>query len=218
MAQVEDIFAQVDEQLEADRVQKYWEKNQKWIVLTFVLFFIALFAYVGWQEYRQRQDRAASDIFLSSLESFNADKPDLAKEKLSKLMENFSDHGYATLGELLQARLLAQGGDVEGAIGHLESLATRSDLSGLLRDLALLNAAYLTAKDRARAVSFLARIDPNSPYQPHALELQGLLASQAGEMKVALDTYRKAIGLNPAASLRKRLELRIEKMGEGGGV
>ncbi|MBF0461179.1 MAG: tetratricopeptide repeat protein [Magnetococcales bacterium] len=210
---MQDIFEQVDEQLELDRVQEWWKANRKWLISGLVLFFLLLFAYVGWRDYQARQNQAASEQFVAVQELLTQKEADPAQKALQALQQAHPGHGYAQFGRFLQARLLAEAGNRAAALEQLELLVKESQ-SALLSDLALLNAAYLTVDEARRAETFLARIDPHSPYRAHVLELQGLLAAQQGDQTTALARYREARGLAPDGSLRSRLESRLERMGE----
>lgn len=209
---MQDIFEQVDEQLEADRVQKFWEANRSRLIGGLVLFFGMLFAYVGWQEYQLRQSQAASQQFMLAEELFNKQDTANGQKALQTLLQSHSGHGYALFGRFLQARLLADAGNREGALEQLALLVKESSLP-LLADLALLNAAYLTADQAEQAEPFLARIDAHSPYRAHALELQGLLAAQRGDQQTAITRYREARAMALEGTLRSRLESRLERMG-----
>ncbi len=209
---MQDIFEQVDEQLEMDRVQKWWEANRKWLIAGLVFFFILLFAYVGWRDYQLRQDHAASEQFMVFQDALGKSEAASAQKGFDALLNGHPGHGYAQFGRFLEARALAAQGNREGALAQLALLVKESG-SSLLVDLALLNAAYLTVGEASQAESFLARMNDHSPYRAHALELQGLLAAQRGDPQAALERYREAHALAPEGSLRSRLESRLERLG-----
>ncbi|MBF0096695.1 MAG: tetratricopeptide repeat protein [Magnetococcales bacterium] len=212
---MQDIFEQVDEQLEADRVQKWWVANRRWVIAGFVSFFAALFAYVGWQDYRTRQNQAASDYFLVVQDLYAKGDVEGAERQLQLLLQHHSGHAYGLFGHLLQAKALATAGKAEAALQQLEVVIKAADLA-LLRDLALLNAAYLTASESGKAEGYLQRMESQSPYRGHALELRGVLAAQRGDLQAAAAHYREARAASTeGGSLRARLESRLERMGSG---
>ncbi|MBF0162744.1 MAG: tetratricopeptide repeat protein [Magnetococcales bacterium] len=209
---MQDIFEQVDEQLEAERLHKYWQANRNRLLAALLLFFMLLFAYVGWQEYQARQDSAAAELFMRLQDRLNKQENEAAQKELQTLLGSHAGHSYAQFGRLLQARLLATAGNRSGALEQLTLLIQESH-TPLLQDLALLNAAYLTAEKPEQAEPFLQRISSHSPYRAHALELQGLLAAQRGDSAAALAHYRDARAVAGEGSLRNRLESRLEQMG-----
>ncbi|MEO5339031.1 MAG: tetratricopeptide repeat protein [Magnetococcus sp. MYC-9] len=209
---MQDIFEQVDEQLEAERLQKFWQANRVWLLTGVVLFFVLLLAYVGWRDHQARQDQAASEQFEALQTLFDKKESDAGRKQLQVLLDRHPGHGYALFGRFLQAKALADAGQRDAALEQLTLLVQESSVP-LLADLALLNAAYLTAAEAGRAEPFLARIAPTSPYRAHALELQGLLAAQRGDAQAALNLYREARTVAPEGTLRSRLESRLERMG-----
>ena len=208
---MQDLFEQVDEQLDAERVQRFWEKNHIRVIGGVVLLFVGLFIYVGWRDYRLQQDHAASEQFARASAWLDKKETDPAHAELTKLLETHAGHGYAMLSHFLLAKSLASAGKIAEAVTHLDRLAQEADLA-ILADLALLNAAYLTADEIPRAQTFLARMTASSPYQAHALELKGLFAAQQGRQAHAITHYRKARELAPEGTLRRRLENRLERL------
>jgi predicted negative regulator of RcsB-dependent stress response len=212
---MQDIFEQVDEQLEADRMHTWWVANRRWVITGFIFFFASLFAYVGWQDYRTKQNHVASDYFLVVQDLYAKGDVAGAERQLHLLLQNQSGHAYGLFGRFLQAKALAAVGKTEAALQQLEEVIKGSNLR-LLRDLALLNAAYLTASESDKAEGYLQRMESQSPYQGHALELRGVLATQRGDLQAAAARYREARAASTeGGSLRARLESRLERMGGG---
>jgi predicted negative regulator of RcsB-dependent stress response len=211
MAEIDTIFEQVDEQIDADKAHKFWKENRKFIVGGLILLFAGLFAYVGWKDVRMKEDQALSDSFIQS--QTLTEKGDLAgSEKiLQNLMAESGDHGYGLLATLVNAQALAKAGKVTEAVAGFEALAAKTANSPL-QGLALLNAAYLTVEEKGRAKEFLAKIDEKSPFRPHALELEGLLLAREGDMKNALARYQEALQLGADGELRSRLNTRLERL------
>ena len=208
---MQDIFEHVDEQLDAERVHKFWQQNRKWVIGGLILLFVSLFVYVQWRDYRVQQSQAASDQFVMAQDLFDKEDRENGQKQLQKLLKEYSGHGYALFGRFLQAKSLVAEGKTAAAVEQLQQLVKEAD-TPLLVDLALLNAAYLTSGDGKRSVAFLTRIKDDSPYRAHALELQGLLAAQSGDDKNALASYQEARALAPEGTLRRRLESRLERL------
>ncbi|MBF0184452.1 MAG: tetratricopeptide repeat protein [Magnetococcales bacterium] len=209
---MQDIFEQVDEQLEADRVHKWWLANRQAVIAGFVFFFAALFAYVGWQEYRVKQSQAASEYFLVVQDLYGKGDQAGAEKQLQQLLQAHSGHAYSQFGLFLQAKALASSGKTAEALAQLERVVKESELP-LLRDLALLNAAYLSAGEASKAEGYLSRMGGQSPFRAQALELRGVMAAQQGDAAAAAARYREARALAVEGSLRARLESRLERMG-----
>ncbi|MBF0589237.1 MAG: tetratricopeptide repeat protein [Magnetococcales bacterium] len=210
------IFDEVQEALEEEKTRKMWLKYRPYVIAFFVVFFASLFAKVGWQNYQQGKDREASDLFFTAMEAMEKKDTATASKQFTTLFETQPDHGYSKLARLMQARLSAQGGDKSAALSHMEILAQDTNDSGTNRaihNLALLNAARLTASDPTRAKGFLENIDADSPFQVQAQEMLGLMALKMGDRKGALLHFTDALGRNPGGELQARLTHQMERLG-----
>ncbi|MBF0453211.1 MAG: tetratricopeptide repeat protein [Magnetococcales bacterium] len=211
MAQIDTIFEQVDEQLDADKAQKFWRDNQKWIIGALIVLFASLFAYVSWRDARLKEDRTISDLYIQAQVLEKKGDRAGAEEILQRVMTEHGEHGYALLARLTDAQVLAKAGKRDEAVAHLEVLAAKSSGSPL-QGLALLNAAYLTSDNEQQALDFLAKIDEKSSFRPHALELEGLLLAKAGKGQMASARYQQAIQQGADGALRQRLNRRLERL------
>ncbi len=208
---MEDIFAQVDEQLDADRAEKFWRDNQKRIIGGLVILFLGLFIYVGVREYRQSRDQTASDLFIAADKLFAKGDMAAGRKGLEPLLKDYSDHGYGILARFLDARALAKAGQIDPAVAQLRMVA-REEGDSPLAGLAWLNAAYLTVGQPERAAELLKNIGDDSPFRAHALELTGLMAARKGKDGEALNHYRQALAMNPEGALKERLQERLERL------
>lgn len=214
-SQIQDIFEQVDEELEAERVEKFWRANRGWIVSGILLFFIALFSYVGWREYRENQDIQAADKFLQAMEAMDKGQNEEGLKQISTLQSQFGGHGYATLAPLLEAKALTDTGKPEAALAVLEQLGKNDQALAPLRALAWLQAAYLVAGQPEKAEGYLANIPVESAFIAPALELKGLFALGRGDRAGALALFREAQGKRPQNTLRERLDLLVQRLTAG---
>ncbi|MBF0142966.1 MAG: tetratricopeptide repeat protein [Magnetococcales bacterium] len=217
MAQIGDIFEIVDEEMDADRVRRRWLKYRGVLIGGLVLLFAGLFAYVGWESWRERVDQQASDLFLTAWNGYEKADATVNRAELERLLATYPRHGYALLGRLLQAREMVREGQVDRALMLLQEAAAEAGRDAPLADYAWLNAAYLTAAEPARCLGFLDRIGEGSAFRGHALELKGLLSDHEGKAEEALKWYREALEKSRAGGLRERLSRRVERLGGAAG-
>ncbi|MGN7611834.1 tetratricopeptide repeat protein [Magnetococcales bacterium HHB-1] len=214
-----DVFQEVDEELESERLYKFWLKNKKAIVGSISLFFLGLFIYVGMEAYQESQDRDASQMFQAVLEVNAQDEKgkQTRNEKLTALLKEHPEHGYATLGRFHQVQDLLKEDRKEDALKALQALA--KDLAeSPLQGLALLNGAYLVAEDTKKAIQLLEQIKKDSPFRGAALELKGVFAYQKGDFDMALKHYKEALSIRQSGPLAERLRQRIQRLeGPRGG-
>ncbi|NGZ05609.1 MAG: tetratricopeptide repeat protein [Magnetococcales bacterium] len=205
--EVEGIFEEIDEQLEAENAARLWKQYQPWIITSVVALFLGLFAYTGWTEYQKKRDQEVSERYFAALDGAD-EKTDAG---LRAVAEGYGAHGYALLARLTTARTLNDAGKTDEAVRILEEVAGQANPP--LKDLALLQAGYVLADDAKRAMTQLEKIGRDSVFKPHALELTGVLTAAGGDQTQALANYKDALSLKPEGGLRKRLEQRIQRMG-----
>ncbi|MBF0189525.1 MAG: tetratricopeptide repeat protein [Magnetococcales bacterium] len=208
--ELEGIFEEVDQQLEAENVARMWLKNRYWIIGGLVCLFLGLFAYVGWSEYQKKRDLEVADRYLGAME-VRIDDDAAGRKALNAVTADYGQHGYALMARFAEARALAEEGKRDEAVRLLEEVSATAGVP--LKDLATLQAAYVLADDPKRALQRLEGMARESAYKPHALEFAGILTSGSGDDKGALALYKDALSLKPEGGLRKRLERRIQRMG-----
>ncbi|MEO5345145.1 MAG: tetratricopeptide repeat protein [Magnetococcus sp. YQC-9] len=213
MAQLEiqGIFEEVDEQLEAENAAKMWQKYQNWIIGGLVLLFAGLFAFVGWNDYQKKRDQEVSQRYLTALDALSSADDAVGRKGLTEVAATYGDHGYALLARFAEARALAREGKTDAAALMLEEVAAMAKPP--LKNLAIMQAAFVISDDPKRALRRLENIPRDSVFKPHALELAGVLTAGQGDRAAALALYKDALSLKPEGGLRKRLERRIQRMG-----
>ncbi|MBF0271204.1 MAG: tetratricopeptide repeat protein [Magnetococcales bacterium] len=208
--ELEGIFEEVDEQLEAENVARMWQRNRHWIIGGLVVLFMGLFAYVGWTEYMKKRDIEVADHYLGAMD-VRSDDDAAGRKALNEVAATYGQHGYALMARLAEARALAEEGKRDAAVRLLEEVSASAGTP--LKDLATLQIAYVLADDPKLALQRLEGISRESVYKPQALEFAGVLTSGSGDDKGALALYKDALSLKPEGGLRKRLERRIQRMG-----
>ncbi|MBF0194658.1 MAG: tetratricopeptide repeat protein [Magnetococcales bacterium] len=211
MAQIDNIFEEIDEQMDADKAHKFFKENQTLIIGSLVLLFVGLFAFVAWRDARIKENQSLSDQYIQAQELETKGDRAGAKAIFQAIIKENGDHGYGLLSLLSDAQALAKAGKNDDAIASFEAIAAKTTNSPL-QGMALLNAAYLSDNDDARAKGFLAKIDAASSFRPHALELEGLLLARAGDEKEAYKRYQEAIQAGASGQLEQRLKTRIERL------
>ncbi|GAB0058405.1 hypothetical protein SIID45300_02754 [Candidatus Magnetaquicoccaceae bacterium FCR-1] len=213
MAQIEiqGIFEEVDEQLEVENAARMWMKYKVWIFGGLILLFVGLFAYVGWTEYQKKRDQEVAQRYLTALDGLSDADETAGRKGLAEVAATYGDHGYALLARFAEARILAREGKTEEAALMLEEVAAMAKPP--LKNLAIMQAAFVISDDPKRALRRLENIPRDSVFKPHALELAGVLTAGQGDAPGALALYKDALSLKPEGSLRKRLERRIQRMG-----
>ncbi|MBF0179826.1 MAG: tetratricopeptide repeat protein [Magnetococcales bacterium] len=209
--EVEGIFEEIDEQLEAENVAKFWLQHQNWIIGGLIALFVGLLVFVGWQEWQKKRDREVSDTYLSAIEALNRGDVEAGRNGLREVVRGYGDHGFAQMARFREAQALAGEGKGNDAALLLEEAAAMAVPP--MKNMAIINASYVIADDDKLALRRLGNIPKESVFKPHALELAGVLTLKQGEAQAALGMFQEALTLKPDAGLRKRLEYRIQRLG-----
>lgn len=209
--ELDGIFAEIDEQMEAENVARWWIANRYWVMTGLGLLFLGLFVYVGWMEYQKKLDQEVAGHYLLAMDSLDSGDTTTSRKGLNEVLVKYGDHGFAQLARFMEARTLVQDGKNEAAAQMLEQVAALSEPP--LKNLAIINSAFVIADDAKLAVKRLGNIPKESVFKAHALELEGVLTVRQGDPKGGLAHYKEALALKPEGGLRKRLERRVQRLG-----
>jgi hypothetical protein len=204
---VGDIFREVDEDLQRDRLKELWAKYNIALIAVAVALVAGTAGWEGWKTYTQRRDEANGQIYAEALLLADSGKAKEAAEAFAKIAQD-AGAGYAALARLEQAALLAKQGDRAGAVAVYDALADDSGAGRSMRDLAtLLSVEH--ADPKADPASLIQRLQPltdaSSPWRYAAIELSAALATRMGDMIRARSLYAQIADDNAApAGLRAR--------------
>ncbi len=175
----EEIISEIEEDLQKERLKKYWKIYGKYIYSLTILIILTV---GGWQLYQyneKRKNNEASNIFLNILE---VSKVDISKaineiDKINKL-----PRGYETLIKFQKFNLLINNQQISEAVILLEEIYSDNNLDQSYRDLALiLNVMYLNNKELS--LEYIEKILNNNYYSNIAKELKAYILFENGKIK-----------------------------------
>lgn len=219
---VVDIFDEVEEDLRAERARRLAQKYG-WL---FVLAVIAIIAGVaGWQYYQRQQaqqDAAVAARYIAAMEAIEqapAVNPQARAAQLAPLQDlsKTAPEGYRTLADLRAAGLMADAGNVQGAVNLYNQVAADQKADPLLRDLAVLLAA-MRDLDHGDPVNLAARLGPLSlpgnAWAPLAKEQLAILDLRQGKQDDA-KAKLKALSsdITAPAGVRARANALLQGLG-----
>lgn len=183
-----DIFREVDEALQQERVEKLWKEHNTSIILLVVTLLIAtagFSAYTAWNNWR---DQAETSTLIMAMEQDNA------AEALQKLAGD-SRKGQQTVAVLAAGGKHLENGEFEEALAVYENALNQGqvtkDFEGLIRILA--TRLYYTREDENSADKMMALLKPvldskNNPWLHHAHAEAALIkAHYSQDYDAALD-------------------------------
>ncbi len=186
---------EVDEDLQQERLNKFWKKYS-WLVYTIVVLILATTAGIQlYQSWRMKVRVAESDAYENAVVKIFAQQPDEAKPALVQLA-NTGRTGYKYLARLELAGLAARQNDSETALKEFKTLMD-SDAPKSLRAVATLS--YVGHQvDSGDPKELLKQLDPlldNPAFVGMAAELATVLYIRDNRPQEAQKMLHKALAL-----------------------
>tara|TARA_Y100001970_G_scaffold293282_1_gene439052 strand:+ start:1240 stop:1872 length:633 start_codon:yes stop_codon:yes gene_type:complete len=175
----EEIISEIEEDLQKERLKKYWKIYGKYIYSLTILIILTV---GGWQLYQYNEKRKnieASNIFLKILEVSKVDTLKAINEidKIKKL-----PRGYELLIKFQKFNLLVNNQQISEAVVLLEEIYSDNNIDQNYRDLALiLSVMYLNNKDHS--LEYIEKILNNNYYSNIAKELKAYVFFENGRIK-----------------------------------
>lgn len=151
----ESLFREVDEDVRQEQFKKLWARYGNLIMALCVLVIAGVAGYQGWKYWQARQADAAGENFFTAVALAESGKSDDAL----KQFEAVSHEGFAVLGKLREAGILAAKGQAPEAVSLYDAVAANGSVDATLRDLARVRAA-LALTDTASPADLAARLKP----------------------------------------------------------
>ncbi len=206
----EEVFREVDEDLQRDRMLALWRRYGGLLMALAVLLVLATAGWVGWRAWQERQQAAEAQRFAAAVADIGSEPAEAAAR-----LESFAgeaETGYRSLARLREAEARARAGDEPGAVAALEALASDGSADPLLRDLASVLAAGRQIETGDPA-ALKARLEPlaapDAPYRFTARELLALLALRTGDTAGARKTLEE---LSREATLPDQQQQRVSQL------
>jgi hypothetical protein len=210
------LFREIDEDLRRERYMKLWKAYGRYITGAALTIILATAGWVWWQNNQTSMRGEEGERYAAAAALVGKGDPTAAIEAFSQVAAK-SGAGYAALAKLREAALRASKGDLKGATALYDAVAGDSDANPNLRDLARL-LGTLSQLDTGNPAALTAKLAPlangDGPWRYAALELTGLLAERAGDIKRAREIYTKLVDDAAApSSLRVRVRVYLDLLG-----
>ena len=203
-----DIFQEHEEDLRRDRYERLAKKYGGVVIAGLVAIVAATAGYVLWKNWHQARQQAATLQLAEAVESAGPGAASAAGLPALDAVAKGAPAGPAGLARLYEAGVKARTGDGAGAIALYDALAEDGSLPVVYRDLAaLLSVQQQVGDGDPKALSQrLARLSADvNPWRVSARELDGLLATRAGDKARAKTLFQQlADDKDAPAGLRAR--------------
>lgn len=216
---VPDIFDEVEEELRAERAQKFLTQYAGWMLGAVLLVVIAVAGWQAWRWHQAKQDERAGAAYIGAMlatEQPGGAGSAAALNQFDALAVQ-APQGYRTLSRLQAAALQAQTGHLKEALALWDAVAGDGNADPLLRDLASLLWAQHQVESGDPAI-VRARLEPLAgtpgPWRALAQEQIALLDLRQGrtdQAKQTLTALRNAA--DAPAGVKERATALLARLG-----
>ncbi|MGE0419035.1 MAG: tetratricopeptide repeat protein [Acetobacteraceae bacterium] len=217
-----DIFDEINEELRAEKAQRLLKQYGGLIFAACLLVIAAVAGWQGWKYWQARQDLAAANAYLTTLNAVESAPADnaAARAAASKgfdALATQAPEGYRTLAQLQAAAAQAAAGNLKEAATLWDQVAADSAADPLLRDLAsLLWASHQI--DNGDPALLQARLKPlttpGNAWRSLAQEQLALLDLRQGHQDEARTAFRKlAEDVTAPSGVRGRASAMLAQLG-----
>jgi hypothetical protein len=174
-----DIFREVDEDVQRDKVENFWKRYQTPIFVIAALIVAATAAWSYYTSERTKAAEAANTRFLAAVELADSGKSAEAVAAFDEIVKSGAK-GYATLARLRGAEELSKS-DKDKALAALDAIIDDKTVDNLTREVAQMRAALIALESGDRdkmMMKFGPLITSTGPFRFSAQEWTGLDALQ----------------------------------------
>ena len=209
-----EIFREIDEELQQERVAKLWQRYGGWLIAAAVGVVLAVSGNVFWTRYDAQRKAEMGNSYETAAALVEAGDAKKGAEAFATLADDASG-GYATLARLREAEALVTAGDPEAAGVVFRKVA--AEAGAPYADLALLRAVRLGIGSGDTS-ALLKELEPllaaGNPWRPLAVETEAALRLQAGETDKASTLYKSlADDASTPSQLRSRAAEMVRALG-----
>lgn len=203
-----DIYETEQEQIDA--IKHWWDENGRSIIIGLVLGICALFAWNGWNTYIQKRNESASSHYIKMTQAVENNQNEKAQSLVDELVKQYGATHYASLAQMMGAKLDAENSNAESAIKRLQWILAKGKQEAF-KDIARLRLAelYVSQSDLSKATSVLSGVKGEA-FAPQANELKGDVALAEGDVSQARSFYSAAL---TNATNKLLLQMKLDNLG-----
>lgn len=189
-----DIFQEVDEDLRKDRFEQIWKDYGRYAVAAAIAIVIAVGGWKAWEFYTISERQKLSHQYEVAARLLAEGKKSDASALFAGLAKK-SDGSYGLLAQLQRAAIIAEGGDISGAVSIYDQIAADSSNTQMVRDAAVLfSVTWRVDQPDANLGELKQRLQPlidrKSQWRFSAAELTGVIALREGDRAAARKVFQ----------------------------
>ena len=195
------------------RFVEFFKENRRWIVAVAAACVVLVLALLGWNQFRERQDRLASEAYSRALRAYQREDYETALHNLEEVV-GYRWSRYRPLGMLYTAQAYLHLQKPAEAVSVLENLLDAS-LDSYLRQLALFTLGHAKALEDGCSQAtgpFAEAARMEGPLGGEALLGKARCNAESGATKEAVEDYRDYLRRYPESDRATEISLRIQEL------
>ena len=203
-----------EEKVEA--IKKWWKDNGLSVAAGVAIGLAAVFGWRAWSDYRDSVAGAASNDFDRMMLAAVSGESESAVAQAALLGEEYGSTPYATLGQLMLAKVHYQAGKPAEAMSALEQVIAQAPDPALARLAGLRLARIQVAEGQLdAAAATVAAHDDGASFAGDFAAVRGDIAAARGDADTARREYDKAIA--EGSGLSQLVRLKLDNLPGGAG-
>lgn len=196
------------EEQQVEALKEWWDENGRAVLLGVGLGILIIAAYNFWQNRKEANAVAASDLYSQSVDALRSGDAAKAQELAVELSGDHSGTLYASYARMAAARAAIEAGDIAAAADHLKWAVSNTDQPDV-KVIAQMRLARVNAElgDVEAGLKALPK-SVNDAFKGQVEEVRGDLQLLSGDVGAARQAYEAALeagGVTDPATLQIKL-------------
>jgi predicted negative regulator of RcsB-dependent stress response len=205
----------LQEQEQIDALKAWWKENRRTVILTAIVFVVAMAGVQAWRYYQQSQTQQAAELYGALQQLVPENNAKKIREATATLIDKFSSTAYAPRAALISAKVNYQSGDLQRAKAQLQWVIDHA-AEDELQDTARLRLAGILLDEKNYAEGLRLLEAKHSPaYDAFYLDLKGDVLLAQGKPAEARGAYQAAFDkIDKKSNYRDLIQIKLDALGE----
>jgi predicted negative regulator of RcsB-dependent stress response len=205
----------LEQQEQLSALEGWWKQWGAALLLGIALLLVAIAAYQGWAWYKRSQATEAADLYSSMLKAEGEGEPKQARDIAAKIAADYRSTGYASLAQLVSARLAFEAGDSAAAKQDLQWVDEHGR-DDAMKSIARYRLAGVLLDDKQYDDALkLLDVKPDHPMANVYADLRGDVYLAKGSPAEARAAWQSALEKTAVGSpFRNLIQIKIDSLGK----
>ena len=220
-----DVYRTEEEQIEA--LKRWWQENGKSLLIGIVLALMAVYGYKGWENHKQSEGEAASNIYFDLMDAVsiaeqnpNDENSATINHLVAQLKTDYTNSTYAIYAALIAAKQAVVKDELTTAEQELQWALTKTEKGTsiyLITQLRLARVIFAQGgEDNAKRALAVLEGPVAASHSASYEEAKGDIYVSLGRLDEARSAYLKAIADAESSGVqRPLLQIKLNDLAQG---